>query len=82
MDSVDEAQLLEEFERMEALHRLKAFAGPDEPEWRDPENPLVLCQDCDSPIPAARLLANPRAVRCIDCQIEYEREQRLYSLAG
>ena len=31
------------------------------------------CAACDEPIPAARLLANPAAVRCIRCQEALER---------
>ena len=31
------------------------------------------CTACDEPIPAARLLANPAAVRCIRCQEALER---------
>jgi RNA polymerase-binding protein DksA len=35
-----------------------------------------LCQDCGAPIPVARLVANPAAVRCIACQ---ERHERTYA---
>lgn len=32
-----------------------------------------LCQDCGAPIPVARLVANPAAVRCVACQALHER---------
>jgi len=31
------------------------------------------CPDCDLPIAAARLRANPAALRCTDCQAHHER---------
>lgn len=31
------------------------------------------CEDCDEPIPAKRLKANPAATRCVECQTKYER---------
>lgn len=34
---------------------------------------VVFCLDCDGEVPAERLRANPKAVRCIDCQIRFER---------
>lgn len=37
----------------------------------------VLCMDCEFAIPSERLRAVPDCVRCIDCQVAYELEQRL-----
>lgn len=34
------------------------------------------CVDCMQPIPALRLRAMPRAVRCVKCQQDYEDNQR------
>lgn len=31
------------------------------------------CVDCEEPIPAKRLIANPDAVRCVGCQSEKEK---------
>lgn len=31
-----------------------------------------VCAECGKPIPVARLLANPAALRCIDCQTAFE----------
>lgn len=33
------------------------------------------CIDCDKPIPLKRLKAIPGAIRCIECQVIFEREQ-------
>ena len=43
------------------------------------EKPLVVdgvhyCIDCGEDIPAARIAANPSAIRCIDCQAKKERK--------
>ena len=32
----------------------------------------VLCLDCGEPVPPARLAALPQALRCRDCQTEWE----------
>lgn len=32
------------------------------------------CDDCDQPIPSARLVAVPDATRCIFCQTEHDEE--------
>jgi phage/conjugal plasmid C-4 type zinc finger TraR family protein len=34
---------------------------------------VLLCIDCDQPIPAARRAVAPHAFRCISCQTEFER---------
>lgn len=36
----------------------------------------AVCIECEEPIPAARRLANPSAVRCVGCQAEFERSPR------
>lgn len=35
-----------------------------------------ICADCHFAIPASRLKANPYALRCIECQSEYEFKQK------
>lgn len=42
---------------------LRRMDGPD----------YGLCQDCGAPIPVARLVANPAAVRCVACQAVHEK---------
>ncbi|MGX2039021.1 TraR/DksA C4-type zinc finger protein [Methylocaldum sp. MU1018] len=76
MDYIDIAQIVEECARTEALQRLKASLAEKEQQMTDPECGLVVCLDCEAPIPVERLAANPCAVRCIDCQTEYDREQQ------
>jgi DnaK suppressor protein len=76
MDDIDLAQDVEEIERTEALLRLKLSVPEFESQAIDPERGLIICLDCDAPIPTERLAANPKAVRCIDCQREHDREQR------
>jgi DnaK suppressor protein len=39
---------------------------------REPTGGFGDCVDCNEPIPAARLAANPNARRCIACQEDYE----------
>lgn len=38
-----------------------------------------VCADCLEPIARARLEAQPGAVRCIECQDEVERRERLWA---
>ncbi len=52
-----------------ALHAALTCAMPA------PANDVAACVDCDEPIPRARKAAVPWAVRCIDCQAEYEQHQ-------
>jgi RNA polymerase-binding transcription factor DksA len=87
MDEIDFAQYLEECERNEALRRLKhSHEEDEEKQVVDDKSGTVLCLDCDAPIPKARLAAQRYAVRCIDCQREFDREQaleaRLYADGG
>jgi DnaK suppressor protein len=37
------------------------------------EGSYGLCEDCGQPIPAARLQAEPTALRCVQCQEKYEK---------
>lgn len=37
---------------------------------------MRLCNDCDEPIPTARLHANPSAFLCLECQTIAERQGR------
>lgn len=38
---------------------------------------VVLCRDCENPIPLARLAALPDCFRCIGCQEVHEKELKL-----
>jgi phage/conjugal plasmid C-4 type zinc finger TraR family protein len=72
MDIIDDAQELTEFHRQQSIR--DALNG----RYRERERPLIIdgvrcCRDCEEIIPAARLRANPYAVRCTACQ---ERKDR------
>lgn len=73
MDIADIANDRAEFFRNNALNAAKQ---------NDPAEPALYidgekcCIDCEMPIPAKRLVANPDAVRCIACQ---EAEERLWT---
>jgi RNA polymerase-binding transcription factor DksA len=76
MDSIDMAHYLEEFERADAMRRFRAGVVT-EPSVAAQEGVDRSCRDCDVIIPDARLAAQPHALRCIDCQQEYDREMAL-----
>ena len=60
----EQAQALEEGHRADALGRSRsALAGTGQAD----------CEDCGCPIPTARRLAAPSAIRCIHCQTLFER---------
>jgi phage/conjugal plasmid C-4 type zinc finger TraR family protein len=67
-DFADEAQLQQE-------RNLAAAIAAARPPHQDPqvvEDGVVVCMECDVPIPLARLTAIPDACRCARCQGEYE----------
>lgn len=74
MDEIDLAQENDEFYRQQALreHYRRANIGDALPQ--DAAN--ILCLDCGEEIGAARMKANPAAVRCVDCQEKIERHGR------
>jgi RNA polymerase-binding transcription factor DksA len=60
----------EELDQVDAaLHRLDTATYGD-------------CIDCEEPIPLARLLAQPAALRCADCQAALEQKRERASLRG
>ena len=65
MDEADRAAALIETTTANALARIHAA-----------QMQAADCADCGEPIPAARRVANPAAIRCIDCQEIYERRHR------
>ncbi len=69
MDDADRAQRLEELQRESAL---AAHGAPAETPRT--HHGTRMCLDCDEPIEAPRLAANPQAVRCVDCQRRHERK--------
>ena len=53
--------------------RRKVIIDIDEALRRLDDGSYGLCEDCGDEIPENRLIANPFAIRCIDCQEEVER---------
>lgn len=39
---------------------------------------VVVCRECDAPIPEQRLAHVPDAVRCIDCQAFHEKQVGMF----
>ena len=68
-DILDQAELLESRQRLEAL--LHVQQNNYEPEQYNHDGE-VICIDCDLPIQPKRLRAKPNAARCIDCQELWE----------
>jgi hypothetical protein len=88
MDLADLSDERIEIERMRGIRAVLAALRPDTPQVVIPgENgePRVVCCDClyerevITPIPPERLAANEYAIRCIDCQIAYEKEKRRHA---
>lgn len=69
-DLIDRAQELEDLQREKAI---EAFAV------KTMETPRIdggmrVCLVCEEAIDAKRLAANPRAVRCVECQERHEKK--------
>jgi DnaK suppressor protein len=54
-------------------HEIRQLRELDAAMRRMQSEDFGLCQDCGAPIPVARLIANPSAVRCIACQELHEK---------
>lgn len=70
-----------QFEEAQALTERLTRAGIEQAMQCHLEPPLEvngqrLCLDCDEPLSGARLDANPKAVRCVDCQNDHDRRGR------
>ena len=74
MDEIDRVQAASEVYQAAAmrshLNKRKLEPVPD----KDAGNERG-CIDCKEIIPRARIEANPAAVRCIECQSKFEREE-------
>lgn len=71
---MDESQ----FEQAQALTERLTQAGIEQTLQGHLETPLEMngqrfCLDCDERLSFARMEANPRAVRCVDCQNDHDR---------
>lgn len=69
------------YERAEALAEQERAAGIQACGAGAAEKPLEVdgvrvCTECEAVIPPARIASVPGAVRCVDCQVDRERQQR------
>jgi len=72
-DAIDRAFKTEQYQREQALAACKApIEKPQE------FNGHRYCLVCDIEISTPRLIANPQAVRCVDCQHLHEHQQQHY----
>jgi phage/conjugal plasmid C-4 type zinc finger TraR family protein len=66
---LEQAAALSQMQRDTALHAASAaVAGPGQAE----------CEDCAEPIPAARRVAFPAAIRCFYCQDAHEQQRHRF----
>lgn len=75
-DESDRASDIQEFENNLALKHHHQQQPKEQPVFN--ENGLRICVDCDVLIPIERFRANQNAVRCVYCQEELERFNKLY----
>lgn len=73
MDIGDRAAAREDELRDDAL---ASFARNRQHEAARVVDGARVCLDCDDHISANRLNANPQAVRCADCQQQFEHDQK------
>lgn len=69
-DDADRAQeTLEQMQELRSRYAAPRRTLPRAHDW---------CEDCDAPIETARLKVVPDAVRCAECQFDYEKFQARY----
>ena len=71
MDIIDEANARADLFRKNALNAARQSNTSEPPLYIDG---IRCCLDCEEPISAKRLKANPDAVRCVGCQTRREKE--------
>ena len=75
-DDLDRAADLTRQQNEAAIEEVRRAARPEQAQLADGSWPFPDCEDCDEPIPAARLAMG--RIRCVTCQSirETERAQR------
>ncbi len=73
-DSADEALAvtLGNISAARLEHEVRALQALENARLRLDDEDFGLCVDCGTEIPAARLVANPVAIRCVTCQDLFE----------
>jgi len=78
VDAADRACELEQRQREQALAANKAEINA----LTEKPNEVTghrYCLGCDYELKIKRLMANPNAVRCVECQAQHEHEQNQYN---
>ncbi|NKF51377.1 TraR/DksA family transcriptional regulator [Shewanella sp. WXL01] len=70
-DVIDKACELEQRQRDSAIKRQLQHTAHHGNDWQQ-----RTCIDCYAPIGTERLVLVPNAKRCIECQLDYEHEQK------
>jgi DnaK suppressor protein len=71
VDTADE-RFLEGLDHVQLLRDQQELRGIEDARERIREGRFGICQECDQPIPFARLLVQPTAKYCIEHQAEWE----------
>jgi DnaK suppressor protein len=79
-DLFDLAQARDQQFTDDALTRQRATRAPEPGQRRVGRK--VHCIECGDPIQAERLRAKPDAARCMDCQVDHERQRRQEAVYG
>lgn len=74
MDEADQAKIYETQHRQRALDAARQ-RDAQPPQQRD-DLGRVICLDCATRIPTARLHAKPDAARCTECEAAHEQRHR------
>ena len=76
MDIADMSEDRIEFERVLGVASVKESLQKNDQQvvvMSEDGAPMIVCTDCNLPIPVERLEAKPNASRCIYCQTMFER---------
>ena len=79
-DIADKAEEYERLERENCIRQTLKGLEPSQPQVIEPDATgrlRVICFDCLSEIPPARLQVLPRAIRCVECEEINEKRERL-----
>lgn len=77
-DDLDRAARITDLANQEAVAARRRKAAPEQVQNKDGTWPQPDCEDCDDPIPEARLALGK--VRCIACQSLKEKKEKGYGM--
>lgn len=76
MDIADMSDDRIEFERANSIRSVQSRLDDGKDQvvvMAESGEQMIICVDCDLPIPSERIEAKPNAVRCIYCQMAFEK---------